>query len=85
VTVIRLKAWSGVGGAAPLIAARAAEYVRMSTEHQKYSTEIREKLSSYMPPDEGSRSFGHMLTKVKADFAWTVVMHSRTDQRCPKW
>src|SRR3954471_17297831 len=27
------------GGAAPLITARAAEYVRMSTEHQKYSTE----------------------------------------------
>src|SRR3954471_12116430 len=27
------------GRAAPLITARAAEYVRMSTEHQKYSTE----------------------------------------------
>jgi len=27
------------GGTVPLMAARAAEYVRMSTEHQKYSTE----------------------------------------------
>jgi hypothetical protein len=26
---------------------RAAQYVRMSTEHQKYSTEIREAVSAH--------------------------------------
>jgi hypothetical protein len=33
------------------VAARAAEYVRMSTEHQKNSTETRAKQSSNMQPD----------------------------------
>jgi hypothetical protein len=41
--------------AVPREPVRAAQYVRMSTEHQKYSTENQAEIIA-MPPGGGSRS-----------------------------
>lgn len=53
VSVDRTETVSGRGELMPAMTARAAEYVRMSTEHQKYSTENQQRRSSNMPPAAG--------------------------------
>jgi hypothetical protein len=53
VSVGRTESVSERGEIVPVMTARAAEYVRMSTEHQKYSTETKQKPSSNMRHDVG--------------------------------
>jgi hypothetical protein len=51
---------------------RAAEYVRMSTDHQKYSTETKARSSVAMRNNADSRSSGHTRTAARAGCASTV-------------
>ena len=52
----------------------AAQYVRMSTEHQRYSTDNQAKVIASTPRSEGLRSFGLTPTKGRVDFCWPIAM-----------
>ncbi|WP_348633322.1 recombinase family protein [Rhizobium leguminosarum] len=61
--------WSQRGGEAPSPQAKAipvATYVRMSTEHQKYSTDNQIVALRQYAEKNGFETFGNMRMKVRA-------------------
>ena len=52
---------------------RAAQYVRMSTEHQKYSTENQAEIISQVRDNVASHWFGRR-TAARAAYGWTAAM-----------
>jgi hypothetical protein len=51
---------------------RAAQYVRMSTEHQKYSTENQSEAIQNYAARRGIEISAPTLMKVKADSVWAA-------------